>query len=215
MKVILARCAEVDVVPTLAESIKAVTKGQDTSGSECVSFETRKAHYTNVRLGLLGRHQIENAKIAILLAETLQERLAITTKNIVEGLQNAKHPGRLEWNGRYLLDGAHNPGGARALRRYLDEFVKRPIVLIFGALKGKDIYSIAEVLFPVAKTVIHTQPGNSRAMPAREIAEHIPNEVVSHAPLIAGSISEALATANSVAEHDATIVITGSLYLVG
>jgi dihydrofolate synthase/folylpolyglutamate synthase len=215
MKVILARCAEVDVVPTLAESIKTVTKGGNTSSSECVSFETNKAHYDRVQLALLGCHQIENARIAILLAETLQERLSITAENIVAGLQNANHPGRLEWIGRYLLDGAHNAGGARALRRYLDEFVKTPIVLIFGALKGKDVCSIAEVLFPIANTVILTQPENSRAMSAREIAEHIPNEVVAHSPLITGSLSEALATANSVAEHDAAIVITGSLYLVG
>src|ERR1035437_3108860 len=128
MKVILARCAEVDVVPTLAESIKTVTKGGNTSGSECVSFETSKAHYDRVQLALLGCHQTENARIAILLAETLQERLSITAENIVAGLQNANHPGRLEWIGRYLLDGAHNAGGARALRRYLDEFVKTPIV---------------------------------------------------------------------------------------
>src|SRR5205823_12571064 len=87
---------------------------------------------------LRGRHQLTNAAVAIALAETLRARgFHITRAAIIEGLETATHPGRLEFRPgtpALLFDGAHNPAGAEALRAYLDEFVHAPITLVFGAM---------------------------------------------------------------------------------
>jgi len=148
----------------LGVSPRLVEKSVRTAcSSEGVKFETEKSGYVVDELGLLGRHQVENAKVAILLAETLQDDFLITNVNIVNGLQNARHPGRLEYQGRYLFDGAHNIGGADALAAYVREFETRPITLVFGAMSDKSVSEILELLAPLTERMIITEPSNSRA----------------------------------------------------
>ena len=101
-------------------------------------------------LGLRGRHQIDNAAVAIRLAELL--RLP-NDSAIVTGIETANHPGRLELiphKPAFLIDGAHNPAGAESLRDYLDEFAPRPLTLVFGAMRDKQLDRIGEILFPSA-----------------------------------------------------------------
>ncbi len=95
---------------------------------------------------------------------------------ILDGLQNARHPGRLEYLGDFLLDGAHNPAGARVLAEFLDEFEQRPITLVFGVMQGKDVAAMCEILFPRAESIVITQPKNSRAMEVAEILKLAPRE---------------------------------------
>ena len=163
----------------------------------------------------LGHHQIENAKVALLLAETLQDHFPITTENIVDGLQDARHPGRLEFSGKYLFDGAHNIAGAKALREFLDESVTQSITLIFGAMKGKDIAEIGEILFPKADTLILTQPENSRAMPADELLSFVPKTIDQTRVFLTDTVEQGLIKADQLVAENGLILITGSLYLVG
>ena len=229
---ILGRCSVLGIEPLLTEDV-----GGNTSSCECVrrgadraigdranslpvvfppiDFATKSGRFENVRLGLLGRHQIENAKVAILLAETLQDEFRITSGNIVEGLQTARHPGRLEYSGKYLFDGAHNTSGATALREYLDEFVDTPITLVFGLMQGKDINAIGETLFKKADNLILTQPENSRAVSPDEILEFVPQTLDKSSIFLTGNVQQALAKASEVSGEDVLIVVTGSLYLVG
>ena len=209
MTVMLERCAAFGIEPTVAQLA-------DVSNADgLLRFVTDRGEYGVNKLGLLGSHQIENANIAILAAETLQERFGISDENIVEGLQNAIHPGRLEFQGRYLFDGAHNIGGARALRRFLDEEVKDPTTIIFGAMRDKAIAEIAEILFPVADKVILTRPCNSRAATMDEIAAFVSKVVTSDKIFKTNSVADALAKAKEVSQNEAVILVTGSLYLVG
>ena len=192
------------------------TPGSDkTTHSLPISFRTSTAFYECVGLSLLGRHQIENAKVAILLAETLQDHFEISTANIIEGLQTAQHPGRLEYHDNFLFDGAHNIAGAKALRDYLDEFISQPITMIFGSMKGKDISGIAQILFPKAQKLILTKPGNSRAMSAEEISKFVPEAVKSENLFLTGTVAEALKLAMEISPTENLICVTGSLYLVG
>jgi dihydrofolate synthase / folylpolyglutamate synthase len=223
MQVITTVCANFSETPKLAREVAVVVNGGNTTGRECVNFEKQETpflpvgfppSYQNVCLGLLGRHQIENAKVAILLAETLQEDFTITTENIIEGLENARHPGRLEFKDGILFDGAHNVAGAKALRAYLDEFVSEPITMIFGSMKGKDIAEIANLLFPKAETLILTTPNNSRAMTASELRGSVPIELKRDRVILTDSVEEALTRAEKVS-NNSLILITGSLYLVG
>jgi len=209
MKVILDACKSAAVKPILAEAVRTT----------CVSgswkFRTDRDEYCVETPGLLGNHQLENATVAILLAEALRLRFAISAANIVTGLESARHPGRLEQQGRYLFDGAHNIGGAKALGEYLDEFVQGPITMIFGAMNDKDVDEIAKVLFPKADLLIITEPDNSRALSANEIAQLVPVEIPRLRIKETRSVSEALAMAADLSETDGLILVTGSLYLVG
>jgi dihydrofolate synthase/folylpolyglutamate synthase len=205
MDVILARCLEIEVCPRFSTEM---TSSPSTAHSLPLVFLPES-------LGLLGRHQVENAKVAIVLGETLKEYLPISTQNIIDGLQNARHPGRLEWIGQFLLDGAHNVAGAKALAKYLDEFVVRPVTLIFGVMKDKDVAGMARVLFPKAETIILTQPGNSRALIAEELAELLSAEIDGNRLAQTASVSEAIKEAEEASPEDGMILIAGSLYLVG
>ena len=224
LKVILDRCAKFGVTPKLAEQVRtACGSGRVEIAEQSISdfkfqisnFQTSKAIYENVRLNLLGKHQIENAKTAILLAEILRDNFNITRENIIEGLQSAVHKGRLEFQGNYLFDGAHNPSGARALREFLDEFIKTPVTMIFGAMRDKNLAAIAEILFPKAEKLIFAAVDNPRSMKAEEFLEYLPKNFPREMAFSAENVGEALNIAREICSDNDLICVTGSLYLVG
>jgi dihydrofolate synthase/folylpolyglutamate synthase len=113
-----------------------------------------------------------------------------------------------------VLDVAHNPAGAWALRSALSTFYPdRPLVFVFGAMKDKAINEIAEILFPLAEHVILTHADSPRAATTSEIASlvaHIQAAIVEQ-PCIA----LALEKARELAGKTGVVVITGSIYIVG
>jgi dihydrofolate synthase / folylpolyglutamate synthase len=174
------------------------------------------ADSTNVerlRIGLRGRHQVENAAVAMHLAE----RLSISREAIVSGIETAHHPGRLELiDGEppILLDGAHNPAGAEALRDYLDQFGRRPLTLVFGAMSDKKLTSLGEILFPLADNLILTTIDNPRAASLETLAaiaaRYNPGSVTK-----SKTIAEAFDAALRQTPSYGLICVTGSLYLIG
>ena len=186
-----------------------------TCGSGWLKFGTDKDEYEIKSLGLLGGHQTENTKVAILLAETLQQHFVISRQNIIDGLENARHPGRLEFQGKYLFDGAHNVAGAKALRAYLDDFVPQPITLVFGAMKDKNVDEIIEILLPKAGSLILTRPNNERAVTAKQIAECVPENYGHDRVFLTERVDDAIKKADEITGKDRVILVTGSLYLVG
>jgi dihydrofolate synthase / folylpolyglutamate synthase len=217
--VILKRCAASGVTPRWSTSHFEI-KGASDVGRMCVTFKTDEDCYENVHLGLRGRHQITNASVAIALAEALRGRgFSIRLEAIIEGLESARHAGRLELRraGETLLlfDGAHNVAGARALRDFLEEFVDAPITLIFGAMRDKDLAEIATILFPAAQHLILTQPANPRAAALEQLARLAPHGLDSSRITLAPSASEALSMARAQTASTGIICVTGSLYLIG
>lgn len=192
LDVLLRRCEETGVTPILATGMHG---------------------YERVRLGLRGRHQIENAAVAIRVAELLN----IPECAIVTGLETATHPGRLELiphQPAFLIDGAHNPAGARSLRNYLDEFAQRPLTLVFGAMRDKQLTQMGEILFSCADTLILTTIKNPRSASIetlREVAAQFARGKVFTSELSA----EALRIAEAETPSEGLICIAGSLYLVG
>jgi dihydrofolate synthase / folylpolyglutamate synthase len=171
-----------------------------------------------LRLGLRGRHQITNAIVAIHIAELLRiAEFDIPHAAIVEGLNNAEWPGRLEMirvspsRAPLLLDGAHNADGARALRDFLDEhFRSTPITILFGVMADKAIGEMGDILFPAARHVIVTKIASPRAAEPAAIAE------ASHRDVIRIENSrEAFDEALRITPQDGLIVVCGSLFLIG
>jgi dihydrofolate synthase/folylpolyglutamate synthase len=182
-----------------------------------VRVETTRYVFPEVKLGLRGKHQIENAETAVRVMQCLRYDcgLDFDDGDIIAGLESARHPGRLEFKGRYLFDGAHNIGGAKALRLFLDEEVNKPITMIFGAMKDKDVEAVAKILFPAATKLILTQPENERAIEVSKL-QAIANATAKHSKIIVtSSAAEAIAKAETISEEDSIILVTGSLYLVG
>jgi dihydrofolate synthase/folylpolyglutamate synthase len=222
-RIIRRRCEDVGVTPRIVEhqpdAYPLATASGSVTGRLLVTFATMDDVYEDVRLGLRGRHQTDNAAVAIALAEALRERgFAISRAAIIEGLENAKHPGRLElWEGKppILFDGAHNPAAAHALRQYLDEFVARPITMIFGAMRDKRLSEMADILFSKADQLILTQIDNPRAASLEELGAAAPPNFDRSRIRQATSIEAALQSAYSVTVPENLILVTGSLYLVG
>jgi dihydrofolate synthase/folylpolyglutamate synthase len=184
-----------------------------------VAFETNEARYENILVGLRGRHQILNASVALQLAESLKRRgFDIPTAAIVEGIQAANHAGRLELHESsppLLLDGAHNPSGAQALRSYLEEFGRSPLTLIFGAMKDKKLEEISAILFPVADRLILTRADNPRSAEVSDLLQLASGLMSDEKISAANSVREALALAKETTPSNGLICVTGSLYLLG
>jgi dihydrofolate synthase / folylpolyglutamate synthase len=159
---------------------------------------------------LAGRHQIENAKAAILACKAL----GLSPESINAGLQSVRWPGRLELISRnpdFILDGAHNPAGAAALSAYIREFYAgRPIWLVYGAMRDKAIEEVTEQLFPLADHLIATAPDFSRALRPQAILELSGHRNATSAATVAEAIQLA-----HLAPPNAAVFFTGSLFLVG
>ncbi len=165
----------------------------------------RGSHFSGINVPLAGEHQVENAIAAAMALESLGVP--------PQGIEQAIWPGRLEHispNPDIILDGAHNPAGARALARYLERFYAgRKIWLIYGAMRDKSVDEIAGILFPLASRVILTAPNNARALRPEALAE------LTDRASIAPDILTALQQARKEISENDLIVITGSLFLVG
>lgn len=215
--VIQKRCAAVGVVPRMVRPGEIT--GVASSGHLRATFETEQNVYASVLLGLRGRHQTINAAVAVELAEVLRERgFHISREAIICGLETAWHAGRLEMSETrpaILFDGAHNAAGARALRAYLDEFVKVPVTLLFGAMRDKDLEEMAAALFPRAQQLILSPIDNPRTASVESLSEIAARYLNTAPPLHAADAGEALRLAQQKTARDALVCCTGSLYLVG
>jgi dihydrofolate synthase / folylpolyglutamate synthase len=175
-----------------------------------------------VQTPLVGRHQLRNVALAIAAAVELSQQgfSRITAKSIENGIRETRWPGRFQviaagpgWP-EMVIDVAHNPAGAWALRSALSERYKdRPLIFVFGAMRDKAISEIAEILFPLADRVIATRPANPRAASPEEIRQAAARTGSEIEPL--EDVQRALERARALAGSGTVIVITGSIYLVG
>jgi len=152
---------------------------------------------------LAGEHQVENALTAALALDTIGVS--------PDGISGAKWPGRLEQIAPgIILDGAHNPAGARSLAAYIERFYSgKRVILVYGAMRDKAIEEVTGILFPLASEIVATAPDSARALHPQTIANANPESPIRVAPKLA----DAIALAKTL-EPD-VIFITGSLFVVG
>ncbi len=132
---------------------------------------TPSARYAGLR-PLPGAHQRDNLLVAIrLLEEAKREGLSVDLRKVPAAVARTRWPGRLErvaGDPPLVLDGAHNPAGARALAAHLAQ--GPPFVLVFAAMADKDVRGLARELFPLAAEIVLTRPRVSRAATPDELA---------------------------------------------
>ena len=172
---------------------------------------------------LAGRHQLRNIALAIATAEELSHfGFRVTPKQVEQGIRETHWPGRFQvlppspatHQREVVLDVAHNPAGAWALRSALSEtFPGRELTFVFAALRDKAIQEIAEILFPIAEQVVVTQVGNPRTATTAELMQAASR---TGAVLFAEeTVPAALDRARAVSKPEGLIVITGSIFLIG
>ncbi len=175
-----------------------------------------------VETPLVGRHQLRNMALAIAAAVELSQQgfSGITAKSIEQGIRETRWPGRFQviaarpgWP-EIVIDVAHNPAGAWALRSALSErYEDRPLIFVFGAMRDKAISEMTEILFPLAERVIATRPENPRAASAEEVRQAAARTAVEIEAI--ENVRQAIERARILASGATVLVITGSIYLVG
>jgi dihydrofolate synthase / folylpolyglutamate synthase len=170
----------------------------------------------DARCALLGPHQPSNALVAVAAARVMGAGEAA----IRRGLAEVRWPGRfqvLAGSPTVILDGAHNPGGARALAASLRAyFPGRPVAFVLGISADKDVAGILSPLLPLAERVVFTAANSPRAADPeslRELARHLgplPGERLT----VAARPADALARLRQESP-DALVCAAGSLFLLG
>ena len=185
-------------------------------------------------LPLPGEHQKLNAALALATVELLQKHIPVGTGAIRTGLTNVNWPGRMqlitrESGQKVLLDGAHNPAGAKVLREALKEApasdpvpggnhgrpagpeAGAPMTLILGVMQDKDWQHICETLAPLAARIFTVPVSSERSANPEALAEVCRRAIPTAGVIACRSLGDAL----DRAANDEFVVITGSLYLVG
>ena len=192
--------------------IKILSSGLD--GSE---FLYKGERYS---LSAPGIYQIYNSAVAVETAYALQNMgYDLKKVNIVRGLADTM------WKGRFqklmdrpmvYVDGAHNPGGWRSLRKNIDTyFAGKDLIYVCGVFKDKDYMKMLDIMMPGAKCFIAVQPDNPRALSNKELGKLAKTYIDS--VYVQDDIDEAVRKAIRKAEDmdDPVVVIFGSLSFIG
>ena len=173
--------------------------------------------YPPLQLSLPGRHQLENAAVAVAILERWSALVDhVPTDAIVTGLTDAEWPARLEWlklaDGELLLDAAHNPAGAAALASYLQETGSEQLPIVFAAMADKDLANMIAPLAAVASAFIATTVPNHRARPADQLAAEI-RAIAPSTPV--ESVATPVDAVARAFERSRRAVACGSIYMIG
>jgi dihydrofolate synthase/folylpolyglutamate synthase len=195
-----------------ADKDEAVVRQQEISG-QC--FDWRG--HVGLSIGLLGRHQIENATVALNVVDCLSKRgWTIDYAALRQGLAAVRWPARLEILSRqplFILDGAHNPSGVELLLQSLEPLLARgKVVFLVGVMGNKDYRRMLGQIVPYAQELLCLVPDCDKALPSvrlKECADALGVPATAFDDTAEG-IMAALQTA-----HGQPIVVFGSLYLAG
>ncbi len=227
---ILERCAALDVPLRQVGPRQAYRPFLRASGWEGIVLDlaTPNRSLSGVRVSLLGGHQAANAAVAVAVLDAISEDglrrgrpVAIDEAALRRGLGGVRWPGRLELldgrrlgGGRVLLDGAHNPAGAAALRRALQELDLSGMPMVFGAMRGKRVHAVLRTLAVLRPRPVFTAVGEPEARRPAELLD-IWRSLGGRDGVVAAEPGEAMRAAAGLRRQDEPILVAGSLYLVG
>jgi len=220
LKVIEEKCDELNAPLHIvdANNSELIEILQEEKPYQKVRIETLNNEY-NIKLPLLGEHQIVNLAVAINGIEVLEKynQVKISKEILEETLEGVTWNGRLEVMRKsplLVIDGAHNIQGIIKLKENIEKYFKyKNIYLILGILADKDVEEMIKVITPMAKEVYAVTPNSIRA----ELAEDLKKEVLKYNKncIAFEDYEDALNKALETACKDDIIVISGSLYMVG
>ena len=185
---------------------------------------------TDLPMALRGNYQVTNASLVLAAVQLLrQQGWTVTEKQLRTGLQQTFWPGRLEFfrldknnkpvdahnPGRnFLLDGAHNPAGVKALKQALRDFSADRLILVWGAMQDKDLRTTLSEIAPLADLIIFTRAESERSARTAQLKGSLPTSMLQKV-VCKETVPAALQQARILAKDRDLICIAGSLYLVG
>lgn len=191
------------------------------SNLEGQSFDAQGifSKFENLRIALLGRHQLLNACCGIAAIEALRlHRIFVSPEAIRKGLGKVCWPGRLEIVKRFplvILDGAHNHPAAKQLRISLEELLKekKKLILVLGICQDKEIKKIVQELAPLASQIIVTAAATPRAARPEDLYQVARqyNKDIQVIKRVEGAVKTALQKVGK----KGVVCVSGSLYVVG
>jgi dihydrofolate synthase/folylpolyglutamate synthase len=200
--------------------IRALRYGEGLAASGdggLVAVETPRARYPGIPLALRGSFQRHNLALAVAGAEMVVGG-ALERDGLRRAVAGVAMPGRLEvvpGAPEVVLDGAHNPAGVRALVAELDgaRGGAGPVVAVVSALGYKDVEGMVRALAPAAALVVATRSSHPAAAAPERIAAL--TREAGTAALVVEEPRAALERAREEAGADGTVLVAGSLYLLG
>jgi dihydrofolate synthase/folylpolyglutamate synthase len=207
--------AGAEVIEASAQS--GVTTRNTGDGHIDATIRTSRGEYGPLVLGLRGRHQAQNAAVAVLALEACGDRgIAVPREAIVRGLAEARWPARLDLIdvGRrsLLIDGAHNASGAQALAEYLHETYPAGLPLVFGVMADKAVRPMLVALSASARPLILTAAPGRRAADPDALARVALSLTMPPEVIVERDVSRALELAW---QRGNVAAVAGSLYLAG
>jgi dihydrofolate synthase/folylpolyglutamate synthase len=190
------------------------------SGS-CFDVDVQGVSFEGVRIAMAGRHQIDNAVAAMCALSMMEERgdVRVSRRALYAGLAAARQPGRMEVFTEEkgpitIIDGAHNPDGAKALKEAIGSFcTDKKILMVIGVLADKDVKGMMDHFTDMTEDFIVTQPDNPRRLKAESLADMLRSRGCTciEAPDIKQAYKEACQRKD---KYD-VIIYAGSLYMIG
>lgn len=175
------------------------------------------ANMTNLKPGIPGSYQSNNAAVALAAAELLNGKgVTVAPEAFMDGISKARWPGRMELiKGRppLLLDGAHNPAGAEALCQALKQYNYERLLVVTGIMADKDVTAVLSPLAPMANRVYCVSPAVERAMDAHQLTTKTAELGMNSTAC--SSVAAGIAAARSDARPKDLILVCGSLFTVG
>ena len=180
-----------------------------------VDFMIGSRTWPEMKISLPGEHQVYNALTVLAALDELEKQgIRFPRKAVVHGLAHTFWPGRLEWCGNVLMDGAHNAQGVTAFADFVSAYLKdRRKVLLTGVLKEKLSDEMLSRLAGTANEAVTVTPDSPRAMRADELAELLAQKGIQ--ARAANNLKEGLRQAKELAGNDGVVLATGSLYFIG
>lgn len=183
-----------------------------------VSYFGLYGNLDNLTLPLPGRHQLNNAALALAVIEIIGKKgFPADAQAIKKGLAATRWEARLEVLCRqplFVVDGAHNPAGINVLCDSLkNDFTFCHLVIIFSALADKDYRKMLRKIAPLADKIIITQLQTPRAVPVSEIHDYL--RKIGYGAVVTENVAEAVLRAYDLAGKQDMICAAGSLYLAG
>ena len=172
----------------------------------------------DVKLPLLGEHQILNLAVALKALEVIKDKAPkLNRESIVKSLATVRWNGRLEImsNSPYVvIDGAHNIQGITQLNKNINKYFEyKDMYLILGILADKDVEDMVKVITPKAKKVFTVTPNSMRAETAEELLEEV--KKYNESCEAYNDYKNAFEDALKLCKKDDLLLISGSLYMIG
>ena len=169
----------------------------------------------------VGAHQAVNAAVATMaLTLIMKQDERVNENDLREGLARAQWKGRFEIHDLggipFVMDGAHNPAGAEALKEAIEEqYPDKRRVLVFTSLQDKDTETVIQLLIRKGDRVFLTEAPTPRTRKPEEIAAMIDEQKIAAVHTAEPSVTKALDAAQKEAKDGDVVIICGSLYILG